>query len=120
MKRYLLERTVFFHAEIVKIALMFFCAIQLAYKILKNFHCDAIIGLPWSNFACVLRLTLTIAEKVKPRTETRQCGPPPPRNHLSAPPKKFLLDGDTKERAPKGRCQARESVGMTLRKFCGI
>ena len=24
---------------------MFFCAIQLAYKILKNFHCDAIIGL---------------------------------------------------------------------------
>ena len=26
--------------------LMFFYAIQLAYKILKNFHCDAIIGLP--------------------------------------------------------------------------
>ena len=26
-------------------ALMFFCAIQLAYKILQNFHCDAIIGL---------------------------------------------------------------------------
>ena len=24
---------------------MFFCAIQLAHKILKNFHCDAIIGL---------------------------------------------------------------------------
>ena len=24
---------------------MFFCAIQLAYKILKNFHFDAIIGL---------------------------------------------------------------------------
>ena len=24
---------------------MFFCAIQLAYKILKNFHCDAKIGL---------------------------------------------------------------------------
>ena len=23
-----------------------FCALQLAYKILKNFHCDAIIGLP--------------------------------------------------------------------------
>ena len=45
MKSSLLERTVFFHAEIVKIALMFFCAIQLAYKILKNFHCDAIIGL---------------------------------------------------------------------------
>ena len=29
-----------------EIAFMFFCAIQLAYKILKNFHCDAIIGLP--------------------------------------------------------------------------
>ena len=25
---------------------MFFCAFQLADKILKNFHCDAIIGLP--------------------------------------------------------------------------
>ena len=25
---------------------MLFCAIQLAYNILKNFHCDAIIGLP--------------------------------------------------------------------------
>ena len=24
---------------------MFFCAIQLAYKISKNFHCEAIIGL---------------------------------------------------------------------------
>ena len=24
---------------------MFFCAIQLAHKILKNFYCDAIIGL---------------------------------------------------------------------------
>ena len=41
-----LERTAFFHAEIAEIALMFFCAIQLAYKILKNCHCDAIIGLP--------------------------------------------------------------------------
>ena len=32
-------------SEIAEIALMFFCAIQLAYKILKNFHCDAIIDL---------------------------------------------------------------------------
>ena len=31
--------------EIVEIALMFFCA-NLLTKILKNFHCDAIIGLP--------------------------------------------------------------------------
>ena len=29
-----------------------------------------------------------------------------PRNHLSGPPKNFFLDGDTKERAPKGQCQA--------------
>ena len=40
-----MERTTFFHTEIAEIALVFFCAIQLAYKILKNFHCDAIIGL---------------------------------------------------------------------------
>ena len=40
-----LERTAFFHTEIADIALMFSCAIQLACKILKNFHCDAIIGL---------------------------------------------------------------------------
>ena len=32
--------------EIADIALMFFYAIELAYKNLKNFHCDAIIGLP--------------------------------------------------------------------------
>ena len=32
--------------EIAEIALMFFCVIQLAHKIFKNFHCDAIIGLP--------------------------------------------------------------------------
>ena len=31
----------------------------------------------------------------------------PPQNHLSGPPKKLFLDGDAKERAPKGRCQAR-------------
>ena len=35
----------------------------------------------------------------------------PPRNHLSGPPKNVFLDGDTKERAPKGRCQAREVWG---------
>ena len=40
-----LKRTAFFHTEIAEIALMFFCAIQLAHKILKNVHCDAIIGL---------------------------------------------------------------------------
>ena len=40
-----LERTAFFHTEIAEIALMFFCAIQLAYKILKNFYCDVIIRL---------------------------------------------------------------------------
>ena len=34
-----------FHTDIAEIALMFFCAIQLADKILKNFHCDATIGL---------------------------------------------------------------------------
>ena len=33
--------------------------------------------------------------------------PPPPRNHLLGPPKNFFLDGDAKERASKGRCQAR-------------
>ena len=32
---------------------------------------------------------------------------PFPRNDLSGPPKIFFLDGDAKERAPKGRCQAR-------------
>ena len=31
----------------------------------------------------------------------------PPQNHLSGPPKIFFLDSDAKERAPKGRCQAR-------------
>ena len=45
MKPLFSERTAFFHTEIAEIALMFFCAIQLAYKILKNFHCDAIIDL---------------------------------------------------------------------------
>ena len=46
------------------------------------------------------------AQFVKPacRAETRQCAPP--RNHLSGPPKNFFLDGDAKERAAKGRCQA--------------
>ena len=29
---------------------MFFCAIQLAYQVLKNFHCDAIIGLLIAKF----------------------------------------------------------------------
>ena len=31
-----------FYTEIAEIAVMFLCAIQLAYVILKNFHCDAI------------------------------------------------------------------------------
>ena len=49
------KRTAFFHTEIAEIALMFFCAIQLAYKILKNFHCDAIIGL------LIVKLCLCVA-----------------------------------------------------------
>ena len=32
---------------------------------------------------------------------------PPPKNDLSGPPKNFFLDGDTKERVPKERCQTR-------------
>ena len=39
----------FMKTEIAEIALMFFRAIQLAYKILKNFHCDAVIALPVVN-----------------------------------------------------------------------
>ena len=35
-----LERSAFFHTKIAKIAILFFCAIQLAYIILKNFHRD--------------------------------------------------------------------------------
>ena len=47
--------------------------------------------------------------------------PPPPRNHLSGPSKIFFLDGDTKERAPKGRYQARGVWGHAPpRKFCKI
>ena len=38
-----LKRSAFFHTEIAEIAIMFFCAIQLASIILKNFDCDAII-----------------------------------------------------------------------------
>ena len=53
-----------------------------------------------SNNAHVKNITLVT------RVEIRQCAPPPPRNHLSGPPKKIFYDGDTKERAPKGRCQA--------------
>ena len=41
----------------------------------------------------------------------------PPRNHLSGPPKIFLWDSDTKERALKGRCQARGSGGMPFQKI---
>ena len=37
---------------------MFFCAIQLAYKILKNFHCDAIIRL------LIVKLSLCAALEV--------------------------------------------------------
>ena len=54
------------------------------------------------------------------RAETRPCAPPP-RNHLWGPPKNFFLDGDAKERALKGRCQARGVWGhASSRKFCGI
>ena len=45
-KEMFLERTAFFRTEIAETALMYFCVIQLAYKIVKNFHCDAIIALP--------------------------------------------------------------------------
>ena len=31
----------------------------------------------------------------------------PPKIIFRCPPKYFFLDGDAKERAPKGRCQAR-------------
>ena len=31
----------------------------------------------------------------------------PPRNHFSRPPKIFFLDGDTKERDPKGQFPAK-------------
>ena len=55
----------------------------------------------------------------------------PPQNHLSGPPKYFFLDGDTKERAPKGRCQARGVWGhgpseifaefdLILEAFCAL
>ena len=43
--------------------------------------------------------------------------PPPPRNHLSGPPENFFLVGDTKERAPKGRCQTGGVWGHAPRKF---
>ena len=65
-----------------------------------------------SNNAHVENITLVT------RVETRQCAPP--RNHLLRPPKNFFYDSDTKERAPKGRCQARGSGSMPPRKFCGI
>ena len=41
------------------------------------------------------------------RAELKLGNAAPPQNHLSGPPKKFFLDGDIKERAPKERCQAR-------------
>ena len=45
MKTSLLKTISLFHTEIPEILsiIVFFCAIQLAYEILKNFHCDAII-----------------------------------------------------------------------------
>ena len=48
--------------------------------------------------------------------ETKECGPPP-RNHLSGPPKFFFLDRDTKERAPKGQCQAKGVWGHVPQKI---
>ena len=35
----------------------------------------------------------------------------------AGPPKIFFLDGDAKERAPKGRCQARGYGGMLPQKI---
>ena len=66
MKTSLFGTNLLFHTEIAEIALMFFYPIQLGYKISKNFHCDAIIGLPKVTFSGALRLTLTIAETKKP------------------------------------------------------
>ena len=37
---------------------------------------------------------------------------PPPKSSFGSP-EKFFLDGDAKERAPKGRCQARGVWGHT-------
>ena len=62
-----------------------------------------------SNNAHVENITLVT------RVEIRQCAPP--RNHLSGLPKKFFYDGDTKERAPKGRCQARGVWGHAPQKI---
>ena len=42
---------------------------------------------------------------------------PPPQNHLSGLLQIFFLDGDTKEQAPKGQCQARGSGGMPPQKI---
>ena len=42
--------------------------------------------------------------KTNGRAETRQCGPPP--EIIFRGPLKIFLDGDAKEQAPKGRCQA--------------
>ena len=49
MKTTLFGTNRLFHTKIAEIALMFFRAIKLAYKISKNLHCDAIIGLPVVN-----------------------------------------------------------------------
>ena len=46
------------------------------------------------------------------RAETRQCGAPP-KSSFGAP-KHFFLNGDAKERALKGRCQARGVWGHAL------
>ena len=45
---------------------MFFCAIQLAYNILKNFHCDTIIGLPVVKLFWCAALDVDDCRKVKP------------------------------------------------------
>ena len=50
------------------------------------------------------------------RAETRQCGAPP-EIIFRGPLKYFFLDGDAKERVPKGRCQARECGGMPPHKI---
>ena len=46
-----------------------------------------------------------VVSRIRSMAETKQAETP--RNHLSGPPKKFFLDGDTEEGAPKGRCQTR-------------
>ena len=63
METPLLKRSAFFHTKIAKIAITFFCAIQLAYIISRNFYCDAII--------LVVRLFWCIALEAMPDSKDK-------------------------------------------------